>query len=127
MSTANYQPGETARMLGITATTLAYWENHGWIQCERTSGGHRRYTLEEIQRADAAHRAGEFGNLKAQDNRELARIMRKYGMWHCFTDHNRRFWAVYLDPDNPAVLHSEDIDSLSEQIHYHQGGKFHRG
>lgn len=126
MSTAEYQPGETARMLGITQSTLAYWENHGWITCTRTDGGHRRYTLDEIQRADAEHRAGNFGNLRSHVRRELAKVTDKYPMWHCFIDSHDRFWAVYLDPDNPAVLTATDVESIREQINYYQGGKFHQ-
>lgn len=113
------QPGEAARMLGISVPGLITWERNGWIQCERTRGGHRRFKLSEVQRADAAHRRGDFGNHRSQVRRALALMEAKYPQWHVFIDKHGRFWAVYLDPESPEVLCSVTPEGLTEQIHYY--------
>lgn len=40
--------GKTAKLLGVTETTLRNWEKEGKIVSERTSGGHRRYDLNKV-------------------------------------------------------------------------------
>ncbi|HEX6977337.1 MAG TPA: MerR family DNA-binding transcriptional regulator [Patescibacteria group bacterium] len=40
---------EAARKLGVSVDTLRRWEKKGKITSERTEGGHRRYSLEEIE------------------------------------------------------------------------------
>ena len=40
--------GEAANEIGVTTTTLRNWEKSGKITSERTSGGHRRYDLNQL-------------------------------------------------------------------------------
>ena len=43
--------GETAKIVGISVSTLRRWEKEEkFIPCCRTLGGHRRYSLEKIKR-----------------------------------------------------------------------------
>lgn len=43
--------GELARRAGVSESTLRAWERrYGFLEPERTSGGHRRYRLEDIDR-----------------------------------------------------------------------------
>ena len=41
---------EAARILGVSVDTLRKWDRLGKIKCVRTSGGHRRVPLSEINR-----------------------------------------------------------------------------
>jgi DNA-binding transcriptional MerR regulator len=47
-----YSIGEFARLSGITATTLRAWQRrYGLLKPERTEGGHRLYSEEDVQQA----------------------------------------------------------------------------
>ncbi|WP_071394989.1 IS607 family transposase [Bacillus tuaregi] len=41
---------EAAEMLGVATSTLRRWENEGKIKSVRTTGNHRRYTVEELSK-----------------------------------------------------------------------------
>jgi putative resolvase len=41
---------EAAKMLGVATSTLRRWESEGKIKSIRTSGNHRRYTIEELSK-----------------------------------------------------------------------------
>lgn len=40
---------DAARLLGVSVSTLKRWTLDGVIACERTTGGHRRYAVAEIE------------------------------------------------------------------------------
>lgn len=40
--------GEASRYLGVSVETLRVWERKGLLQPQRTLGGHRRYSREEL-------------------------------------------------------------------------------
>ncbi len=40
---------EAARVLGVNASTLRRWERDGRLEAFRTSGGHRRYDLDQLR------------------------------------------------------------------------------
>jgi excisionase family DNA binding protein len=44
----NLTPREAAKALGVSIRTLYRWEDDGLISPRRTPGGHRRYTLADI-------------------------------------------------------------------------------
>ncbi|MCE9992271.1 MerR family transcriptional regulator [Enterobacter asburiae] len=47
-----YSIGEFARLSGITATTLRAWQRrYGLLKPQRTEGGHRQYSEEDVQQA----------------------------------------------------------------------------
>ena len=47
-----YSIGELARLSGITATTLRAWQRrYGLLKPQRTEGGHRQYSDEDVQQA----------------------------------------------------------------------------
>ncbi|QIX98271.1 MerR family transcriptional regulator [Cedecea sp. FDAARGOS_727] len=47
-----YSIGEFARLCGITATTLRAWQRrYGLLKPQRTDGGHRQYSDDDIQQA----------------------------------------------------------------------------
>ena len=41
--------GQAARMLGVSPKTVNRWANDGRIACAVTLGGHRRFSVAEIQ------------------------------------------------------------------------------
>lgn len=41
--------GEAAKMLGVTVQTLRNWEKSGKLRAQRSSGGQRYYTLQDLQ------------------------------------------------------------------------------
>ncbi|WP_066636731.1 IS607 family transposase [Desulfolucanica intricata] len=43
-----YTIREAAKLLGVSVSTLRRWESEGKIRTQRTKGGHRRYTIEEL-------------------------------------------------------------------------------
>ncbi|WP_139193062.1 MerR family transcriptional regulator, partial [Anaerobacillus alkalilacustris] len=43
-----YTLKEAANILGVSSSTLRRWEKEGKITSTRTSGGHRRYTTEDL-------------------------------------------------------------------------------
>lgn len=51
-----YQPGgklpigEVARIFGVSVPTVRNWEKAGRINAERTLGGQRRFSVEEVER-----------------------------------------------------------------------------
>ena len=46
--------GQAAELLGVHPLTMRNWSEKGTIRCLRTPGGHRRYRLQDLQRALAA-------------------------------------------------------------------------
>jgi DNA (cytosine-5)-methyltransferase 1 len=42
--------GEAARLLDLSVDTLRRWDWEGRFRAHRTTGGHRRYRLDEVQR-----------------------------------------------------------------------------
>lgn len=48
----SYSIGEFARLCGITATTLRAWQRrYGLLKPQRTDGGHRLYSDDDIRQA----------------------------------------------------------------------------
>lgn len=41
---------EAAKILGVSTSTLRRWERSGFIKPQRTEGGHRRYSTDDLQR-----------------------------------------------------------------------------
>lgn len=48
-----YRPGDVAAITGVKRFTLIAWSNEGWVECRRSSGGHRRYCNRSIQQVEA--------------------------------------------------------------------------
>jgi len=44
----NLSAGEASRVLGVAVETLRVWERKGLLHPQRTIGGHRRYSREEL-------------------------------------------------------------------------------
>lgn len=49
--------GDTARILGVSVSSVKLWTDQGKLSCERTESGHRRYDPDEVQRF-AVERSG---------------------------------------------------------------------
>lgn len=52
-------PGEVARLVGVSPTTVTRWAREGKLRCRTTLGGHRRFepsVVKELQVALEAHR-----------------------------------------------------------------------
>lgn len=49
-------PKEAAALLGVSAQTVGRWQQQGVISGMRTLGGHRRYSLADIERLIAERR-----------------------------------------------------------------------
>jgi excisionase family DNA binding protein len=48
--------GEAAQLLGISSSTLRRWADEGRVATERSSGGHRRFAVAELQRMHGLRR-----------------------------------------------------------------------
>ena len=44
-----YSTADLAKLLSIDASTVKRWADSGRLQCYKTIGGHRRFSLEQIQ------------------------------------------------------------------------------
>lgn len=45
-----FTSGEFGHLLGVNAGTVVKWTNKKKLICSKTSGGHRRYSIEEVER-----------------------------------------------------------------------------
>ena len=75
-------PNEVAELLMVSPVTVRQWAQKGWIKCDVTAGGHRRYLLPDVE-----HFASERGLvlkfpvseklriLIVDDNQDLAECM----------------------------------------------------
>ena len=52
------RPGEVARALGVSVRTVANYADRGELKTVTTSGGHRRFTPEEVRRYLQSRRGG---------------------------------------------------------------------
>ena len=68
---SNEKTGDVAKRLGMHVETLRYYERIGLIQSpERTNGGHRSYSEDDIKRLTFIKRARELG-FSINETREL--------------------------------------------------------
>jgi excisionase family DNA binding protein len=44
-----YSTADIARLLCVDASTVKRWSDSGRLQCYRTIGGHRRFSIEQIR------------------------------------------------------------------------------
>ena len=44
------RPRQAARLLGVEPRTVSNWARLGMLEAHRTSGGHHRFRLSEVQR-----------------------------------------------------------------------------
>ena len=51
-------PGQAARLLSVSPKTVTRWATEGRIPCMVTLGGHRRFSLEDVQAVRAKMAAG---------------------------------------------------------------------
>ena len=47
--TLYYTAGYAARCLRVSTATLRIWADRGWIDCQKTAGGHRRYDIASVK------------------------------------------------------------------------------
>tara|TARA_B100001093_G_C26610132_1_gene919807 strand:- start:9 stop:899 length:891 start_codon:yes stop_codon:yes gene_type:complete len=55
---------DTAEILGVNISTLKRWTDNGTIECTRTAGGHRKFTIQHV-------RDYYKGNKRAEKSKEL--------------------------------------------------------
>lgn len=48
-------PREVARLLKVSPVTVRAWASKGWLRAEVTPGGHRRFSLKEVERMAREH------------------------------------------------------------------------
>ena len=85
-------PGEAAKTLMVTPTTLRLWVNKGALRAETTLGGHRRYPVSEIMR-----------------------IAREKGIDASLTDHHE-LRVLIVDDDEPFSAYLREALSQIEEI-----------
>ncbi len=56
--------GEACRLLNVTPNTLRRWDKRGSIKAIRTSGGHRRFHMAEIQRVLRRRKSDQYDRPK---------------------------------------------------------------
>jgi len=54
VSTALLTPAEVAERFGVNVKTITRWADAGLLTCQRTLGGHRRFSAEQVERMIAA-------------------------------------------------------------------------
>lgn len=66
-------PRMAAAALGVSTASLLAWERKGYIVSQRTAGGHRRYSLAEIERAqvEGGRRAEALREKRIERMREV--------------------------------------------------------
>src|ERR1700749_146008 len=68
-----YSIGAVERMLGLTTSTLRNWEErYGLIRPQRSPGGHRLYTRDQVEQLSFVAAQLELGLNPAQAHRVLA-------------------------------------------------------
>ncbi len=76
MNAVLYPIREVSNLTGVNAITLRAWERrYGLIEPVRTEGGHRMYTLEDIERIKAAVKFTEEGVPISQVKARLTQLM----------------------------------------------------
>lgn len=104
MSKSTYSIGEVVRLLhpdcDVTESSLRFWEKMGLIRSQRTPGGHRVYTEEDVQRIRLIKR------LQTQLDMPLSKI--------------RRLCHVEQSPAELAVL-AEFQESFYRPLRYDPG------
>jgi DNA-binding transcriptional MerR regulator/quercetin dioxygenase-like cupin family protein len=68
-----YAIGETARLIGVSQGLLRLWEREGLISPQRTPGGHRFYTAEDLERLR------QIAHLRRVERLNTAAIRRELG------------------------------------------------
>lgn len=80
-----YSIGIAAQILGVCIKTVRRWEKKKQITCFRTKGGHRRFSLKEIDRVlrepseKESHRNKECSNICAIYGRVSSHKQKKRG------------------------------------------------
>ena len=105
--------GQAAELLGVHPLTVRNWSEKGTIRCLRTPGGHRRYRLQDLQRAlarpqDDPATAAAIAELARSAVREaLAGSPRSPGPLHSgrHGSHDRATPHDCAVVDGSAVLH----------------------
>ena len=74
-----YSLGEFARLSGITATTQRAWQRrYGLLKPQRTEGGHRQYSDEDVQQSlkilDCVIKGVPIGQVKPLLERPTSRL-----------------------------------------------------
>ncbi len=63
-----YRSGDLARLLHVDESTVKRWADRGMIRCYRTPGGHRKFSLRQINdfiREYHYEETGELSNVSA--------------------------------------------------------------
>lgn len=69
-----YTVSKAAALLGVHPNTLRRWEREGKIAAARTPGGHRRYSIEEINRLRTSMGLRPLGNSEALHAQQRIRL-----------------------------------------------------
>ncbi|MBM3939821.1 MAG: helix-turn-helix domain-containing protein [SAR202 cluster bacterium] len=84
--------GMARALLGINEATLRQWADRGMVRAFRTPGGHRRFSLEDI---NALMTNGHRADGAIDDATVLPRVRRKVHRAH----HAMPAWLEHLDPE----------------------------
>ncbi len=68
-----YSTADIARMLGVDASTVKRWTDSGKLQCFRTIGGHRRFSLIQVKEFIAEYHLEGFLSCENSGRRETGR------------------------------------------------------
>ena len=106
---------DVSSILGINISTLKRWTDTGKISCEKTAGGHRKFTMQHVREYFKAHADSSkaenfalnnkeqkflYGLINDRDYKELAEIQRED------KKEEDKLAAMYKSQDRPL-----DIDS----------------
>ena len=98
-----YDISDVCRLFGMTPNGVRFYEEKGFIQPDRTSGGRRKYTVEDLEKLMNAkadwRRALRAAEAKIQEiQRQMAKLQASQALLYEFCDRVR-----LMDADAPSV------------------------
>ena len=66
---------EVSGILGINISTLKRWTDSGKLGCEKTAGGHRKFTMQHIRDYYKMHSNSSKSDFLSLDSKDIKRFM----------------------------------------------------
>jgi DNA-binding transcriptional MerR regulator len=112
MSETTYSIGEVVRLLNpdcdVTESTLRFWEKSGLIASQRTPGGHRVFTEDDLQRIRIIKQLQTQRDMPLEKIRRLCQSVHSTEELAALAEFNEHFYRpLRYDPDFEPLTRSE--------------------